>query len=125
MMYGKENGMKVDNIAGLCYELYKLIWLRMRTTPEMQMDALKDWYEEEFQPQYSVIPNAYTGEADGYYGGLSFEEWVMEHGYQGKGCYASFREFMTNEFLDKGQMKRLLDNDALYSLYLQYMKEVA
>jgi hypothetical protein len=116
--------MKTDNIAGLCYELYKQDWLSAVPT-EIKKDALKDWYQEEFVPHHSLVENAYTGEAEGYYDGASFEEWIEEHGYPGVGCYVSFGEFLKNEFLERVFIKRLLDNDALYAEYLHYLKEVA
>lgn len=109
-------------ISSLCYELYKMEWL-MRIPTRMQQDAYKNWYEEEYLPNLTQIPNAYNGEADTVYQGLSFEDWLFEtNGYEGFGLYASYEEFEANEYQDAEYIKLLLDNA---KLYLEYLREVA
>ncbi len=114
--------MTADNsIARLAYELYKIQWMK-RIPAKVQMDAYKNWHEEEFEPQLSQVQNPYNGECDDYYDGQTFEEWIEEHGYEGFGIYICYEEFCTNEFQNEEYIKELLDNTALY---LRYLKEVA
>lgn len=114
-MYGN------NNIRGLCYELYKMNWLA-RIPADMQMDAYKNWYQEEYLPNIQLIPNAYNGEADTVYSGLSFEDYMFEVGYKGFGIYACYEEFIEDEFQVAEFIEGLLDNA---KLYLEYLKEVA
>lgn len=114
------NGVN-NNIRGLCYNLYKMDWMR-RISADRQMDTYKTWYEEEYLPNCQQIMNAYTGEADTVYTGLSFEVWLMENnGYDGE-LYVSEFEFFEMDFWDKMQMEKLLGNDKLYE---EYLKEVS
>ena len=111
----------MNGIRNLCYELYKMNWMR-RISADRQMDAYKTWYEEEYLPNTKQILNAYSGEVDTVYSGMTFEEWLMEtNGYDGE-LYVSEFEFFEMDFWDKLQMKILLNNEKLYS---EYLKEVA
>ena len=113
--------MADNNIRGLCYELYKMNWLK-RIPADMQMDAYKTWYLEEFLPNYQLIPNAYNGEADTVYTGISFEDYLFEVGYKGFGYYVCYEEFIDGDYQDAEFIKELLGNA---KLYLEYLREVA
>lgn len=89
-------------IADLCYELYKIDWLR-RISPDMMMDTVKNYYE------------GYRGYSDCY----NLDEYIFDNGYANGCLYVCQDEFLGAEFQDREFMKSLLDNDALYSEYLE------
>lgn len=105
-----------QDIAKLCYELYKIDWMR-RISADRQIYAYKDWYEKEYEPHVSTIHNTYTGEAEPYYDGLTFENWIEEFGYDGN-IYVSYEEFLDTEYQNEEYIRVLLDNAALYLRYL-------
>jgi len=103
-----------SDIRCLCYELYKLDWLKEHMiTADVQKGAVMRWYKEEYQPNIKVQLNPYNGEAAREFDGMPFESWIQENGYENEGIYASFDEFLTNEYLNDYYMnEELLDNDA-------------
>ncbi len=90
------------DIRKLAYDLYKAEWLQ-RITPEILGDTLKDYYKH------------HSGETDEY----SFEDYVKDNGY-GYDCrlYASFEEFIDNEYMDGNYIRSLLNNEDLFAEYL-------
>ena len=89
------------SIRILCYELYKLEWMR-RISVERQKDAMKNWYQETDESERS------------YY---KFEDFVNDNGYDGE-LYVCFSEFLGAEYRDKEYIRALLDNEHLYQEYL-------
>lgn len=110
----------MGDIRMLCYQLYKMEWMK-RISAERQADAYKTWYEEEFYPNFMQIYNPYKGSSEDIYTGMSFDDWILEHGYDGE-IYASKMEFFNNEFWDEMYIESILNNE---KLYLEYLKEVA
>lgn len=72
-----------------CYQLYKAKWLE-RISPECQLQTITTWFKE------------FSKES-------SFEQYLDEYGYNGE-LYASFNEFLNNEYLDESIMRDLLDD---------------
>ncbi len=100
-------------IKELAYQLYKLDWMR-RISADMQMDALKDYYEECAKPG--------TSEGDIIFD-MTFEEWLIDsNGYHGA-LYVSKEEFLEYEYQDKSYIKALLNNKDLYQIYLKDINE--
>lgn len=88
------------DIQELAYELYKIDWMR-RISPERQMDALRNYYQENVD--------------DAYY---SFEGYLDDQGYDGE-LYVCFDEFLGVEYQNREYIRELLDNEELYALYKQ------
>lgn len=87
------------NIRKLCYELYKLDWKRSHMiTREIEMDSLKDYYE-------NLVDENYT-----------YEDYIEEFGYDGE-LYACYEEFLEVEYLERGYIHSLLDNVDLEKEY--------
>ena len=91
--------MQNTAIEELCYELYKIDFMR-RISPERIIDAKKNWFMEEYLPNCQNILNPHTGEADTVYSGMSFEDWIEDVGYDGE-IYVSRIEFFNNDFFDE------------------------
>lgn len=87
------------NIRKLAYELYKIEWLAAIST-EQKKNAVRDYYEY-LTPETEYIP---------------FKCYLEEFGYDGD-FYATFDEFIENEYQNKEYMKNLL-SDKEYQLYL-------
>ena len=96
----------IKNISDLCYELYKLDWIR-RISAERQMDAMKDWYQE-------VAPEDRED--------ISPADWIFDQGYQGE-LYVCKDEFLGAEFLNEEYIKGILDNDELFAEYKSSFKK--
>ena len=90
-------------ISKLAYELYKINWMR-RISSERQMDAVKNFYEEQEGSDYTV------------------EDWIFEHGYDGE-IYVCEDEFLNAEYLDENYMKTLFDDNE--NLLNEYQKDLA
>ncbi len=97
---GKEKEMENRFISGLCYELYKNDWMK-RISPQQKADLLKNWYQETECENRGVFTP---------------ENFLDEVGYDGN-FFVCFEEFLENEYLNKKNMKELLDNDELYAEY--------
>ena len=88
-------------IRELAYELYKMDWMR-RISCGIQMDTLKDYYQETTEEDREV----YT-----------FEDYVLEYGYSGQ-LYVGFNEFVRAEYLDEFYMKSIFyKNDKMFKEY--------
>ena len=93
-------------IRELAYELYKMDWMR-RISCGIQMDTLKDYYQETTEEDREV----YT-----------FEDYVLEYGYSGQ-LYVGFNEFLRAEYLDEFYMKSIFyKNDKLFKEYQEDLK---
>ena len=93
-------------IRELAYELYKMDWMR-RISCDIQMDTLKDYYQETTEEDREV----YT-----------FEDYIFEFGYQGQ-LYVGFNEFLRAEYLDEFYMKSIFyKNDKLFKEYQEDLK---
>ena len=93
-------------IRELAYELYKMDWMR-RISCDIQMDTLKDYYQETTEADREVYP---------------FEEYVLEYGYSGQ-LYVGFNEFLRAEYLDEFYMKSIFyKNDKLFKEYQEDLK---
>lgn len=93
-------------IRELAYELYKMDWMR-RISCDIQMDTLKDYYQETTEEDREV----YT-----------FEDYVLEYGYSGQ-LYVGFNEFLRAEYLDEFYMKSIFyKNDKLFKEYQEDLK---
>ena len=93
-------------IRELAYELYKMDWMR-RISCGIQMDTLKDYYQETTKEDREV----YT-----------FEDYIFEFGYQGQ-LYVGFNEFLRAEYLDEFYMKSIFyKNDKLFKEYQEDLK---
>ena len=93
-------------IRELAYELYKMDWMR-RISCDVQMDTLKDYYQETTEEDREV----YT-----------FEDYIFEFGYQGQ-LYACYEEFLEEEYLDESYIKTFfLYNDDLLKEYQEDLK---
>ena len=93
-------------IRELAYELYKMDWMR-RISCGVQMDTLKDYYQETTEEDREE----YT-----------FEDYVLEHGYSGQ-LYACYEEFLEEEYLDESYIKTFfLYNDDLLKEYQEDLK---
>lgn len=84
-------------IKKLAYELYKIDWMR-RISADRQMDAFKNFYEEQEDSEYTI------------------EDWIYENGYDGE-LYVCEEEFFDAEYLDENYMRSLFDNDNLFNEY--------
>jgi len=94
-------------ISELGYQLYKIDWMR-RITSDMQMDTLKNYYqdtEEDYKEEYS------------------FEDYVFDNGYANGSIYVCEDEFLNAEYLDENYMKSLYDNDELFAKYQKDLQE--
>ena len=93
-------------IRELAYELYKMDWMR-RISCGIQMDTLKDYYQETTEEDREV----YT-----------FEDYVLEYGYSGQ-LYVGINEFLRAEYLDEFYMKSIFyKNDKLFKEYQEDLK---
>ena len=81
-------------IRELAYELYKMDWMR-RISCDIQMDTLKDYYQETTEEDREV----YT-----------FEDYVLEYGYSGQ-LYVGFNEFLRAEYLDELYNLTIIEQD--------------
>ncbi len=102
--------MDISNIRKLCYELYKIDWMR-KISAEMQMDELKNYFEERYE----------AGMLDDNY---SFDDYIFDNGY-GRSIYVCFDEFLGTEYKNEACMEDLLDNDNLYRLYKEDLYQIA
>jgi len=89
-----------------CYELYKMDWCKSNITPDIQMDAYKNYMEDMVENPFAE--NAY-----------SFQDYLDEFGFNGQ-VYACYDEFMDNEYQDIDYMKALLDNKEFLRIYKTY-----
>lgn len=90
------------NIRQLAYQLYIIEWKHTHITPEMEMDAWKNYFE-------------YTEDFSEY----SFDDYLNDYGYLSSGTmYVCFEEFMNTEYRMVEYMENLFDNTKLFSLYL-------
>ena len=94
--------MSITNIRQLCYELYKLDWMRQIST-DTQMDVLKDYFEDNYEA--GIIDEDY-----------SIEDYIFENGYHGS-LYVCFNEFLGAEYRNEAYMEELLFNDDLFKIY--------
>ena len=95
-------------ISEVAYELYKQNWIDTHTTPQMRLNAQRDY-------QLYKMEELERNNDDDI---MSFEDWIFEQGYEGGILYVSFDEFLDNEFQDKEYIKDLLHNVVLYADYL-------
>lgn len=85
----------------LCYELYKNDWKkRHHITPEKEAEEIRNYY-------YEIINNDM---------GYSYTEYLHENGYDGT-IYASYKEFMEEEYLCRPYMEALLQDAPFVKLY--------
>ncbi len=91
------------NISELCYELYKVEWESRNVTSATKADNIKSYYE-----------NTEPEDRDDY----TYEDYLLEQGYDGM-FYACYEEFLETEYLDKGYIEWLLDNDDLLNEYIE------
>ena len=84
------------NFRELFYEIYKLDWKRTHIIfPQREADALVDFYED--KKAGNIDEN------------MSVADYIEEYGYSGE-LYASYDEFLENEYLDGGYMNYLVDS---------------
>lgn len=95
----------VPSISRIAYELYKLKWTHDSTILSENMGALREyWLDVIAKTQRGIKPE-------------SFEEWLEKgNGYSGS-LYASYEEFLMNDYNDPYLMEILLKNKDLIRLY--------
>ena len=98
-------------IRKLCYELYKVDWKYSHITKDIEMDNMKNFYEDIIEKDIDVL-NDY-----------SYEDCVYEFGYNGE-VYADYDEFLDNEYQEEDYIKELLDNKKLFKLYLKDLENM-
>lgn len=114
----KDNACQSFDIKKLCYELYKVDWMREHgitrnvatedgIASDMLTGALKSYYEE-----FSAISYEF-----------SFEDYLFEYGFKGQ-IFARFEEFLDNEYLEEEYICNLLDSKSLVDLYLQDVRPI-
>ena len=96
------------NIKLLCYELYKIDWVRTHISAIRELNSLKKYYMNNNDLDYKNFMNSYNNELN-----------TVE--YDGE-MYVSFDEFIDNEFNDKEYIKSLLNDNDLYNQYLNDTK---
>lgn len=79
-----------------CYQVYKVKWME-RISPEHQLNNIIEWFKN----------HSHTS---------TYEEYLASYGFDGE-IYASFEEFLNNEYLDEKIMRELL-NDYFFEKYL-------
>lgn len=87
-------------IRELAYELYKIEWKR-RISPGIQMDVIKNYYQEfdeEDRKEYT------------------FEDYIFDYGYFGQ-LYVCYGEFLNAEYLDESYMRYIFDSSELFEEY--------
>lgn len=94
-------------ISELAYELHKIDWM-MRITPQEQMDAVKNYYQE-------------VSEEDKEFYSLS--DYIEDVGFASSMIYDCYEEFLDSEYLDEGYMEELFDNDELFAEYKRDLEE--
>lgn len=94
-------------ILEAAYELYKQNWIDSHTTPQIRLNAARDY-------QIYKMEELENNNDDDI---MSFEDWIFEQGYEGGILYVSFDEFIDNEFDDEEYMSELL-GVCLYAEYL-------
>ena len=87
-------------ISELCYELYKINWMKDHVSVQEQMDSLKNYYEDS---KMDTVPTTY-------------QQILEEFGYRGE-MYVCFKEFLENEYQVKEFIKKLLGNNNLFKDY--------
>lgn len=96
------------NIKLLCYELYKIDWVRTHISTIRELNSLKKYYMNNNDLDYKNFMNSYNNE-------------LNTVGYDDE-MYVSFDEFIDNEFNDKEYIKSLLNDNDLYNQYLDVIK---
>jgi len=98
------------DLAELAYAMYKQDWIDTHTTPEMRLNAWRD-YADYLQDcaKYGIQSESY-------------DNWFEEVGFHGF-IYACPDEFFNAEYQDAGYMERLLGNKELFALYKNEMEE--
>ena len=92
----------MNMIRKLCYTLYKVDWRRNHVTDEMEAQSVKDYYNVKD-----------SSRAD-----YTYEDYLDEFGYCGTMMYASYNEFIHNEYLQKKYINTLLmDDEELVAMY--------
>lgn len=92
----------------ICYELYKIDWLYSHTSKEQQSDNIKNYFEDILNE--NIVDYTY-------------KEYLDEFGYNSE-IYASFEEFMNNEWYDVEYMKGLIgDCIPLLDMYDCFVRE--
>lgn len=87
-------------IRKLGYELYRIDWAQ-RISTERKQDALKNYYQDVDEVDKKEYP---------------FYMYLGDVGYNGE-VYVCYEEFLEIEYLDKGYMKQLFNNDELFEEY--------
>lgn len=99
---GRENKMEIKELV---YELYKGDWkINHGIFRQQEVNALKEYYKQCQETESSC----------------TFEEWLEEFGYCGE-LFVCKGEFLTNEYLDKSYVRRLLNSNDLFQQYLKVM----
>ena len=97
------------NIRKLAYQLYIIHWKHEHITPEIEMDAWKNYFED-------------TDDDD--LEDQSFEDYLWDCGYSEGTLFVCFEEFLSAEYHDKDFIKGLLDNEKLIELYLKDLESL-
>lgn len=92
-------------ISKLCYALYKVDWLNDHISPQREVAAIKDYYE-------NVIDDA----------AYIYDDYLEEFGYDGE-LYVCYEEFLDNEYQDDTYICGLLKDEELIEKYYQDLKE--
>ena len=93
------------DITEIAYELYKQDWIDTNTTREMRLDSLRNYYSYRKECIEADL------EID------SYEEWLLEGGYESGSLYVCFEEFCDAEYHDKEYIVSLLSDPELVKLY--------
>lgn len=95
-------------ISRPCYELYKVDWKRNHMiTADREMDSIKDYYD---------------GLADMDDTEYTYEEYLVEFGYNGE-LYVCYEEFLETDYLEDDYICGLLNNEELIAMYYKDIKE--
>lgn len=88
----------VKNIKNALYETYKMKWVKEHISTEEIIKTIEAFHE-----------SPYT----------NLDDYVNDNGYIGGQLYASFEEFLKNEYLDTDYMLSLIKDDMIRKIYLE------
>lgn len=84
-----------ENYKRLAYELYKIAWIDTHITKMVLLATMKSYIKEKFE---------------NYDDNYTFNDYLFDNGFGYGNCYASYDEFLDNEFQDKEFMEELMED---------------
>ena len=96
---------KSNDIQKALYETYKTYWMRNHISIDQIIKTINEFQQSRFDDEYENL-----------------EDFIADNGYDGQ-LYASFNEFLNNEYLDTDYMLSLIENDTVREAYLEDVKD--